>query len=190
MMPSSNDGEHIPSNGGGNLHNGSHDTDIHDWMKSADGKFVSLENDSRSMKDKMETLQSTSERMEEFIKTHLPIINLAAATSNSLGGGPTTAAVLTGEPEAKDGVAVKKKKKKKKKSYQAQQMKKSRQRQLSTCQETPKTLLFNPLLTHNPHCPIIIALPLQKHHPFPSSPPRQPTPTIASLSDEVPKATS
>mmetsp|Transcript_35310 Transcript_35310/g.61966 ORF Transcript_35310/g.61966 Transcript_35310/m.61966 type:complete len:442 (-) Transcript_35310:81-1406(-) len=115
MMPSSNDGEHIPSNGGVNLHNGSHDTDIHDWMKSADGKFVSLENDSRSMKDKMETLQSTSERMEEFIKTHLPIINLAAATSNSLGGGPTTAAVLTGEPEAKDGVAVKKKKKKKKK---------------------------------------------------------------------------
>ena len=113
-MPSSKDGEHIPSNGEMNLPNGSHGTDIRDWMESADGKFNSLENDSRSMKDEMKTLRSKSERMEEFIKAYLPMIKLAAATSNSLGGGPTAAAVLTGEPEAKEGVAVKKKKKKKK----------------------------------------------------------------------------
>eukprot|EP00579_Thalassiosira_antarctica_P031612 CAMPEP_0202030936 /NCGR_PEP_ID=MMETSP0905-20130828/64752_1 /ASSEMBLY_ACC=CAM_ASM_000554 /TAXON_ID=420261 /ORGANISM="Thalassiosira antarctica, Strain CCMP982" /LENGTH=1109 /DNA_ID=CAMNT_0048594753 /DNA_START=96 /DNA_END=3423 /DNA_ORIENTATION=- len=119
MMPSSssNDSEHITSNGGMNLPNSSHGNDIRDWIKSADGKFESLGNDNRSMKDKMNTLQSKSERMEEFIKVHLPMINLAlaAATSNSLGGEPTAAAVLTSELEAKEGFAVKRKKKKKKK---------------------------------------------------------------------------
>eukprot|EP00579_Thalassiosira_antarctica_P020388 CAMPEP_0201958320 /NCGR_PEP_ID=MMETSP0904-20121228/5514_1 /ASSEMBLY_ACC=CAM_ASM_000553 /TAXON_ID=420261 /ORGANISM="Thalassiosira antarctica, Strain CCMP982" /LENGTH=199 /DNA_ID=CAMNT_0048503639 /DNA_START=243 /DNA_END=839 /DNA_ORIENTATION=+ len=113
-MPSSNDSEHITSNRGMNLPNpnSSHGNDIRDWMKSADDKFESLGNDNRAMKDRMKTLQSKSERMEEFIRAHLPMINLGVATSNSSGDEPTATAVLM---EAKEGIAVKKKKKKKKK---------------------------------------------------------------------------